>query len=85
MGLFLVPLVHDAAVLVEVSPRLEHGATLVARVRPRVRGVHMPRELVPPQDVRVALCAGETQIKSGTQLPQLSVLLKAISNKIGVY
>ena len=48
VGLFLVPLVHDAAVLVEVRPRLEHGAALVARVRAAVRGVHVPRELVPP-------------------------------------
>ena len=55
MRLVLVPLVHDQGVLLQIRPRLEHGAALLARPRPRVRRVHVPRELVPPQDVDVAL------------------------------
>ena len=56
MRLVLVLLVHDERVLLQVRPRLEHGAALLARPRPRVRSVHVPRELVPPKDVSVTLC-----------------------------
>ena len=55
MRLVLVPLVHDQGVLLQIRPRLEHGAALLARPGPRVRRVHVPGELVPSQDVDVAL------------------------------
>ena len=56
MRFVLVLLVHDERVLLQVRPRLEHGAALLARPSPGVRSVHVPREFVPPQDVSVALC-----------------------------